>query len=80
MTTIKTQIHPFSYVEVQNKLLLHSNAVETTTKSDTHNTRTVANIKINGYTVDEKMRLSSEKWDILTQGQKDAFIEKRKQL
>ena len=80
MTSIKTQIPPFSYVEVQNKLLLHSNAVETSSKSDTPNTRTVANMKINGYTVDEKMRLSSEKWDLLTQEQKDTFIEKWKQL
>ena len=80
MTTIKTQIPPFTYVEVQNKLLLHSNAIETTSKADTHNTRTVANMKINGYTVDEKMRLSNDKWEKLTQEQKDAFVEKRKQL
>lgn len=80
MTNIKTQIPPFSYVEVQNKLLIHSNAVETTPKSDNHNTCTVANLKINGYKVDKNMRLSDERWNLLTKEQKDAFLEKRNQL
>ena len=80
MTSIKTQIPPFSYVEVQSKLLLHSNAIETTSKAEIPNPRTVANLKINGYTMDEKMRISNDKWAKLTQEQRDAFKEKRKQL
>lgn len=80
MTSIKTQIPPFSYIEVQSKLLLYSNAIEITEKAEVPNARTVANLKINGYTVDENMRLLKEKWNKLTQEQREAFKEKRKQL